>query len=262
MQLSEAAKRTLRMAVARPPDEVRTALSMLPETAGSLKAFMSMAHVDMHPAWNEVFGSTPPRATIARIGRLLDATVHDSVGYYNHDSQMAFRREIHRIRRWYRCGRREVRIRRRGIIRDRREGRQVSGVRVVLSAKVKAHYTRLLKPLRIEGMMKWRELALATNAAGVPVQSGTVGVERLWAILVSMLPPQAKKISPRWFRVLAMLMFVRYNFGHYRTSCPGIVENDPLMAQRIETMELLIKATNGEDEECLNHLSPLFDNFI
>ena len=160
------------------------------------------------------------------------------------------------------CGRREVRIRRRGIIRDRREGRQVSGVRVVISSKVKAHYTRLLKPLRIEGMMKWRELALATNAAGVPVQSGTVAVERLWTILVSMLPPQAKKISPRWFRILAMLLFVRYNFGHYRASCPGLLDNDPLMAQRIETMELLVQAAKGDNEDCLNHLSPLFDNFI
>mgnify|MGYP003308415569 CR=1 FL=1 len=124
------------------------------------------------------------------------------------------------------------------------------------------HYQRLLKPLRIEGMMKWRTLALATNAAGVPVQSGTVGVERLWSILMSMLPVQTRNMSPRWFRVLAMLMFVRYNFGHYRTSCPGILENDPLMAQRLETMELLVQATKDESDECLNHLSPLFENLI
>ena len=115
------------------------------------------------------------------------------------------------------------------------------------------HYQRLLKPLRIEGMMKWRKISLATR---VPVQSGTVGVERLWSILVSMLPAQDRKISPRWFRVLAMLMFVRYNFDHYRAYWY------PLMAQRLEAMELLLQATKGESDGCLNHLSPLFENLI
>ena len=155
----------------------------------------------------------------------------------------ALTREIRRIQEWYRVGRREVRIRRRGIIRDRQQAGRIGGVRVVISAKVQAHYRRLLKPLRIEGMMKWRKISLATR---VPVQSGTVGVERLWSILVSMLPTQDRIISPRWFRVLAMLMFVRYNFDHYRAYWY------PLMAQRLEAMEILLQATKG----CLLYTSP------
>ena len=262
VQLTESTKSLLRTPIARPPSEFRLAVAQNKEDAISLKAFISSANVDKSQTWKEVVGSFPPRGTIARICRLVDGSLHDTVGYYNHENRKALKREIRRIQKWYRVGRRQVRIRRRGIIRDRQQAGPVSGVRVVLSNKVQAHYRRLLKPLRIEGMMKWRKLALATIAAGVPVQSGTVGVERLWAILVRMLPAETKKISPRWFRVLAMLMFVRYNFGHYRTSCPGMLENDPLMAQRLETMELLVQATKEENEECLNHLSPLFDNFI
>ena len=262
MQPSPATKRLLRMAVERPPDEFRQAASLNQVDAKSLKDFISSANVDENQTWKDVFRAYPPRGTIARIGRLVDATLHDTVGYYNYQGPKAFRREIRRIRKWYKVGRRQVRIRRGGIVRDRHQGRQIGGVRLVISAKVRAHYRRLLKALRIEGMMKWRKVALASHAAGVPVQSGTVGVIRLWSVLVSMLPPAVTTISPRWFRVLAMLMFVRYNFGHYRASCPGMLENDPLMAQRLETMEMLVQASHGDNENCLNHLSPLFDYFI
>ena len=77
-----------------------------------------------------------------------------------------------------------------------------------------------------------------------------------------MLPPSARVISPQWFRVLSLLMFVRYNFNHFRVSHPGLVDADPLMAQRLETMEMLLQAIGNDDDTSLNHLSPLFELFL
>ena len=101
---------------------------------------------------------------------------------------------------------------------------------------------------------------MATREAGVPVQSGTVPVERLWAILKSMLPPAARRVSLRWFQVLALVMLLRHNFGHFRNKCPGSTDGDPLLAQQLETFEMLIAAmSDGNGLGGLDHLSPLFD---
>ena len=69
----------------------------------------------------------------------------------------------------------------------------------------------------------------------------------------------------RWFRVLSMLMFVRYNYGHYRNTHPGIADEDPLMAQQIDTLATLVR-TVSEDGVAnvaheLDHLGLLFDPF-
>ena len=111
--------------------------------------------------------------------------------------------------------------------------------------------------------MQWRKVALATREAGIPVHSGTVPVERLWSLLKSMLSPAARFVSVRWFKVLAALMFVRYNLGHCRSrKYNGIAERDPLIAHQIATLGLLVHAVSDDGGvEGLGHLTPLFDPF-
>ena len=58
-------------------------------------------------------------------------------------------------------------------------------------------------------------MALATHAAGVSVQSGTIPVERLWASLLDMLPGAARDMSESWFALVADLSFLRFNFRHF-----------------------------------------------
>lgn len=99
--------------------------------------------------------------------------------------------------------------------------------------------------MRVEGMMQWRRVALATREAGVPIHSGTVPVERMWSILQSMLPDAMTRISPRWFAVLSQIMFVRFNFMHFRDHLRGAADRDPKLQQRIETMEMLVSALDA-----------------
>ena len=112
--------------------------------------------------------------------------------------------------------------------------------------------------------MHWSTVAIATRAAGVPVHSGTVPVERLWSCLESMLPEGARAISPRWFNVLSNLMLLRYNFQHFSArSMPGLAERDSLLAQRINTLSMLARAASDrETDAATSHLQPLFDPFV
>lgn len=109
--------------------------------------------------------------------------------------------------------------------------------------------------------MAWREVALATRQAGIPVQSGTVAVERLWSSLESMMPPASKCVSPRWFNVLAMLMYVRTNFRHFNSrGSAGLAERDSILHQRLETLFTLSQTLSQEGGA--DHLQPLFDPFV
>ena len=88
-----------------------------------------------------------------------------------------------------------------------------------------------------------------STAGGVQVQSGTIGGEPLWAILNSMQRQVMTRISPRSFRIFSMIMLMRYNFGHYRSTCPTGPGRGPLLAQRVETRGLLVDATNNGTDD-------------
>ena len=128
---------------------------------------------------------------------------------------------------------------------------------------MRAHYRRLLKPLRLEGLWAWRSAALAMHAAGVPVQSGTVPVERLWECLKGMLPRSARTLSLRWFNMLSQLAFLRFNYRHY-SSCglPPWAEQDSLLAQRLESAAMFAAALDDTSGTSLDHLKPLFAPFM
>ena len=95
------------------------------------------------------------------------------------------------------------------------------------------------KPLRLEGLWKWREVALDIRAAGVPVQSGTIPCERCWALLKEMLPHAGKRITEAWYCILAQLALLRFNYGHFAARhFPGWTEGDSLLSQRIEALRI------------------------
>ena len=129
-----------------------------------------------------------------------------------------------------------------------------------MKQKVRNHCRILCTKVPVEGLMAWRDVSLGIRRAGVPVQSGNVPVERLWSILESMMPPAVKNVSLRWFIVLAMFMFLRHNYAHFRaTGRGGVVCGDPLMAQRLETFQELVRVVS--ENASTDHLQALFDPF-
>ena len=103
--------------------------------------------------------------------------------------------------RWYRGGRKFDK-RRVGPQRSQNQSPRVTGIRSAFGAKVKAHYDRLLKPLRLEGLWRWHEIAMHILEAGVPMQTGTIPAERFWAALLEMLPAKTRNVSQEWFEML------------------------------------------------------------
>jgi len=93
--------------------------------------------------------------------------------------------------------------------------------------------------------------------ANLPLQTGTVAVERLWSSLKDMMPTAARHVSPRWFRVMSLITFLRYNYRHYNgRSLPTWCQRDSLLAQKIQNFTMLAQAL--EDQ---THLKQLFEAF-
>jgi hypothetical protein len=228
------------------------------ESKTALTHFLSTPNADRAGAWRRLFGARPPRGVIARIARLADVQLHDTLKPAGYATKGALLKELRRMERWYRPGRRGVR-RRSGIRRTRHQSMHVRGVKSCWNKKVAAHYGRLRKKLRLEGLWKWREAAMALRQAGIKVQTGTVAVERFWFTLKDMLPTAAKDISPAWFRVLSMLVFLRHNFRHFNAGqMPTWCHKDSMLAQRIDGFIACARLwQEGEG----HHLDALFDPF-
>ena len=223
-------------------------------------AFLGEPNVSNARVWKKLFRAHPPRGTIARIARRAGAELHPSMRKRNFIHMREFIRETKRIKRWYKRGKRLTRFRR-GIQRYRRAASQVRGVTSVWTQKVAMHYQRLLRPLRIEGLWRWRRVALATREAGVPVQSGTLPTERFWSVLKQMLPPAGRHLTKRWFELLLGLCYLRYNYQLFNSRrFKGWMHNDTLLAQRIDVLAAAVAAMES-DQESLQHLLPVFEPF-
>ena len=159
--------------------DVKDAIEASPAAAMAVAAFLQQPRVDEARTWPELFDASPTRGAVLRLCRLFDATPHETLGYHGFATLEAFKRAVRTHIQWYRPGRKVTR-RKRGIRRSVRAPLQVRGKRSDLRKLVQEHYKRLLKPLRLEGFWKWRTAALAITAAGVPLQNGTVSVERWW----------------------------------------------------------------------------------
>ena len=240
-ELTESATTLLRSGVAFNVQAWKLALEKEPDATASLKLFLESPTVLRHPAWKQVFGAKPPRGVVARLARRLGAQVHSDIGFFNYVRKADFKKEIRRIWAWYRVGRREFRSassKRKRILRSaaaQKKPRRAARPRSVMTAKVRLHYTRLLKKTRLEGLWRWRKAALAMISAGLDMHTGTVPVERLWPQVLNLFPSQSRSMSAEWFQLLANLAFLRVNFMHYnRSSMPTWCSGDAVLQQSFD----------------------------
>ena len=179
--------------------------------------------------------------------------------YRQHETLADFAAEARRVKKWYAHRRREWR-RRRGPLRDG-QSLHVRGARVVITEKMRGHFKRLFKPLKLEGLWAWAEIARGLHSAGIPVLSGTNPVEQFWYILKSMLPPKGKRVTLRWFCILLDLAFLRHNHRLFtRGALPQWAEGDSLLGQRLEAYTALCSYLHTDGEQP-GHLQPIFDPF-
>ena len=133
--------------------------------------------------------------------------------------------------------------------------------KTAVTKKVRGHFKRLLKPLKLEGLWSWAEVSRDLHKAGIPVLSGTLPVEMFWAGLVSMLPPQAKKVTLRWFRILADLALLRHNSRLFACGAwPQWTEQDSLLSHQLALFTSICQMLH-DDHQQPNHLQNLFDPF-
>ena len=229
-----------------------------------LEDFLSQPYVSEATTWKEIFSSAPPRSVVASLLRLLGKPdrLHRTMQRWSYRSRKEFRIEGRRILRWWSKSRRQRATFRKRILRD---GQKAYWTRATLAvnSKVRAHFKRMVKKLRVEGFFAWQTAAQATLQAGVPVQSGTIPVERYWSCLLTYLPTSSQFISLQWYQVLCGLAFVKYNFQHFAgDSLTGSVERDAEMEAKISTATMLARALHESEEHLrATHLDPLFDPF-
>ena len=237
------------------------------EARASLEQFLQRDDVLTCPVWKQRFQALPPRGVVARLARRLQISLSPRAGFYNFRTLQDFKREIKRIRHWYRRGRREVKPLRhkcRRIIRLRVQAqrakakRQRAPKRSIMTKKVELHYRRLLRPLRLQGLWRWRRAALAMLQAGLRMQSGTVPVERLWAIVQAMFPAQARSMSEDWFVFLSHLAFLRVNYLHFNgPSLPGWAKHDALLKESSDALLHIATSFNQDDRRRADLLAAL-----
>lgn len=110
---------------------------------------------------------------------------------------------------------------------------QVKGRKKVWTSKLKHHYRRLRNKTRLRGLLRWRKCALALHMAGIPVQSGTIPVERHWAAFKSYFPAAQKALKLETFNLLASLAFLRFNWVHFnKPGLPKWAQSDSILAER------------------------------
>ena len=110
--------------------------------------------------------------------------LHASCGFRNFTCKREFRAEVRRLFLWYKSARKVERPtaqRRRRVLRSAQGHALLPRARSAIAAKVRLHYRRLCNKTRIAGLWNWRKVALLLHEGGLPIQSGTVPVERLWS---------------------------------------------------------------------------------
>ncbi|CAK0818443.1 unnamed protein product [Prorocentrum cordatum] len=248
----------LRKAVENTKEQTAAAIRENPASADAVAACLKQPRVDQEPTWRTIFGASPTRGAVLRLCAAFGVHAHDTLGYHGFETLACFKNTIRTRLKWYAPGRKTCRARR-GICRRLQAASRLHGKRSALTMSVQAHYDRLLKPLRLEGLWKWRDAALAIADAGVPLQTGTVAVERWWASLKHMMPAKAACISERWFRVLIGLAYLRHNHRHFASgSLPSWCRGDPLLQQRLAYFADCARLVQSEGD---GHLSAIFDPF-
>lgn len=149
----------------------------------------------------------------------------------------ACRREIKVLVKWYSVGRKGSR-RKRGVRKASHDPGQVHGTRSPMTQSVSEYFDRLQKPLKVEGLWAWRDIAIAIHNAHIKLQSGTVCVERAWQSVKDMLPPSGRHMSRPWLQLLLRIAFLRHNFRLYKSgSNPAVSEGDSLITESLQFYE-------------------------
>ena len=223
--------------------------------ACSLKAFLKHPGARWSPVWLREFGAVPPRGVLARLARRAGCELSEVHRVWNYQTEGDFVEEVRRTADWYKKPRKQ---RRWHLGIDRTESgtsQYVRGLPVVWNAKIAGHYRKLLSRIRLDGLMSWRYIALATHLAGLPTQSGTVPVERMWAGTQAFLPESARQISERWFQFLADVAYIRFNHRHFNHhSLPSWTYGDTLLAERADTLFDVVRSLQNDDDGSVAHI--------
>ncbi|CAK0854589.1 unnamed protein product, partial [Prorocentrum cordatum] len=190
--LGDAGRALLRAAVTQSAGGFAATLARDPVASVELRAFLASPGVRKAKVlWQGMFGAQPPRPVLARLARRAGAQLHPSLGWCNYRSRKAFKAEVRRMRQWYSKPRRLAR-RRRGILRvGPAAPESVRGRQCAFNGKLKSgsaegpcgsHCSRLLKKLRLDGLLAWQRCAESLRLAGMGPRSGTVPVETMWSI--------------------------------------------------------------------------------
>ena len=106
-------------------------------------------------------------------------------------------------------------------------------------------------------------MAKALRAAGIPVHSGTVPVERLWNSLQDFFPKASRRMCLEWFELLARLSYMRFNYRHFNHSVlPTFTDGDALLTERIENLIILTRELQAAAEGDDAVLQPLCSVFV
>ena len=224
----------------------------------ALRTFLGQPNVMHSPTWKTLFKTLPPRGVVARLARRTQVSLHTTCKYNGYRTLEDFKNEMKRVRRWYKTQKKKTR-RRFGIHRNLRQSVRVKVRCTVMTKKLTAHFKRLFKKLRLEGLWQWRKVALAIRKAGVPVQTGTISVERMWSAFLEVLPAAGRRFTEDWFEILAMIFFLRYNYRHFSVgSLPKWCQRDYLLAQRLDGFAACVAALHDAES---THVSALFEAF-
>ena len=238
----------LQTGVEQSADAFRARADADPVARSQVRALLQHPAVLRAGVWQQAFHALPPRGTLERLASRLRCSLHPAHGFFNDADMAAFKQEVRRIWSWYKPGRRSTRARR-GILRTAEASSQVCGLRSVCNGKVKLHYARLLKPKRLEGLFAWREIAVALRGVGIPVQSGTVSVERLWSSLMDMFPAGARTVTPAWFKMCSAIAFLRYNYRHVHADrLPTWSHGDAILAERLQDLAMIMPRLASDND--------------
>ena len=118
-----------------------------------------------------------------------------------------------------------------------------------MTKKVRTHLRILISERKLQGLWHWRRMALALHAAGIPVHTGTVPVERLWSALKSFVPAESRRMTRPWWDLLAMLGYMRFNYRHFNHAVlPTFTDGDALLAERVESLVSLTRELQVDAE--------------
>eukprot|EP00435_Cladocopium_sp_Y103_P075461 s20_g58.t1 len=241
--LTHSSQDLLKACVTEATETVAAKLANAPGQAQELREFLSSENVQKHSVWHLLFHSAPPRGVLVRLAKRLQTPLHNMYGFFNFTSKADFLEEVERMESWYKKPKRGTR-RRRGILRSEKGPDEIKGRATVWTAKVAAHYSRLRAPVRMQGLLRWRDAALCLHSAGIQTHSGTIPVERLWANICNFFAKEATNISEPWWVFVSNLAFLRFNYRHFhKQGLPAWAREDTLVFEQVESIMKLAEAT-------------------